>query len=207
MSSIPNSKIKSIALITTDIRTEIVRKSIHLLSAFIPAFLAYNANFTVSLLLAGIAVYTAAEYIRFRGGEVLLISKITKIAARQRDEGHFILGPITLGLGILGCLLLYKEPAASIGIFAVALGDGLSSLVGKLFKGREIPLTGGKTFNGSFACFLVVFTAAFRITGDPAKSVLIGAAAAFLEALPLKDMDNIVVPLGTGFVSTLLLIV
>jgi dolichol kinase len=38
-------------------------------------------------------------------------------------------------------------------------------------------------------------------------ALAVAATASILEALPLKDMDNIVLPLGTGFVASLLIFI
>jgi dolichol kinase len=99
-------------------------------------------------------------------------------------------------------LMLYPEPAATIAILALAFGDSISSLVGKLYGNLKIPLTGGKTFAGSIACFLVVLFVAYRITGSFALAVPIAIAATALEALPTRDLDNILMPVGTGFITS-----
>jgi phytol kinase len=91
------------------------------------------------------------------GYSVPIVSKVTALAARRRDGDRFVLGPITLGLGALLSLLLYPNPAASIAIYALAFGDGLSSLVGKSFGSVRIPFTGGKSLEGSLTCMVAVF--------------------------------------------------
>ena len=78
-----------------------------------------------------------------------MISKITEIAARKRDENHFVLGPVTLVCGILLAALLLPLDCARVGIFALAFGDGLASLMGKLFGKITIPGAHGKTAAGS----------------------------------------------------------
>jgi dolichol kinase len=95
--------------------------------------------------------------------------------------------------------LLYPEPAASLGIYALAFGDGLSSVVGKLFGRIPIPGTGGKTVEGSSAAFGAIFLAAWAFRTDPLVALGIAAFGTFLEALPLGDLDNLVIPLGTAF--------
>ena len=73
------------------LRTEFVRKSIHLLIAFVPFFAAVNVTATLALLGAGIILYTYAELLRHRGREFLFITRITVIAAREKDrEGRNI---------------------------------------------------------------------------------------------------------------------
>ena len=106
-----------------------------------------------------------------------------------------------IGLGALLALMLYPERAAFIAIYALAFGDGISSIAGKLFGRREIPFTGGKTFAGSLACFMTVFLAACILYGNVPVAFCIALTATVLEALPAKDFDNVLIPVGTGFVA------
>lgn len=187
-----------------EIRTELIRKSIHLLIGLVPTLAAWNLGFTVMLLGSGIIVYAYGEFLRLRGFEVVLVSRLTAMAARKRDMGKFVLGPVTLGLGAMLALLLYPEPAASIAIYALAFGDGLSSLVGKTFGSIRLPLTGGKSLEGSLTCFLAVLSASYALTGDAARSAMVALAATVVEAVPSKDLDNILLPVGTGLVAAML---
>jgi dolichol kinase len=188
------------------LRTEFVRKSIHLLIAFVPFFAAVNVMATLALLGAGIILYTYAELLRHRGREFFFITRITVIAAREGDRDKFVLGPITLAIGAMLALLFYPEPAATLAIFALAFGDGFSSLVGRIIGGRAIPFTGGKTITGSLTCFLIVFLVTNQLTGHAGVSCVIAAATMVLEALPTGDMDNIIIPMGTGLLAFKLLV-
>jgi len=185
------------------IQKEFVRKSIHLMIALVPTLASWNYKFTVSLLVTGILVYTYAEYLRGKGQKVPVISDLTALASRDRDKGHFVLGPVTLGIGALSALLLYPNPAATIAIYALAFGDGLSSLAGKLFGGMKIPFTGGKTTSGSLTCFLSVFVAGLFLTDSLITVFIVALSATILEAIPSKDLDNIIIPIGTGLVATI----
>ncbi|MBT3272305.1 MAG: phosphatidate cytidylyltransferase [Spirochaetales bacterium] len=187
------------------LQTELFRKAIHILIAAVPFLAAINTPATMILVASGTLLYTIAEFLRSRGHEVFLISRITELASRDRDRGHFVLGPITLGIGAMLALMLYPDPAAAIAILALAFGDSISSLVGKLYGYVTIPFTGGKTYAGSFACFLVVLFVAYRVTGNLNLSILISIAATALEALPTRDLDNIIVPVGTGFIASQLI--
>jgi phytol kinase len=184
---------------------ELVRKSLHLLIAIVPALAAVDLRLTILLVAAGTLFYTLAEASRRMGRPVLLVSDLTLIASRDNDQGRFVLGPITLGLGAMLSLILYPEPAASIAIYALAFGDGFASLVGKTVRGPRIPFLRGKTVSGSLACLAAVFLATFRVTGKALESLVVAAAATALEAIPVGDFDNLVLPLGTGLLASLLL--
>lgn len=196
--------VRSIRGLSEEIRIELLRKGIHLLIAFVPGIAAYSLQLAVFLLTSGIITYTILESLRRAGVTVPVISRITALAARRRDAGKFVLGPITLGFGALCALLLYPNPAASIAIYALAFGDGLSSLVGKSFGTIKIPFTGGKSVEGSLTCFFAVYLSSFALTSDMARSFALALIATMVEAVPMKDMDNILLPAITGAAAILL---
>jgi dolichol kinase len=189
-----------------EIRIELLRKSIHLLIALVPSLAALVGVFpTVLLLAAGTIVYTACETLRMAGRTVPLVSRVTALAARRRDAGKFVLGPITLGMGAMISLIMYPDPAASVAIYTLAFGDGLSSLVGKLFGSVRLPFTGGKSLEGSLTCFSAVFLASYALSAKTLPSLAVALFATVTEAIPLKDFDNIVLPIATGALAYFLL--
>jgi phytol kinase len=196
---------KSTAFLPSTLRREFLRKSIHLLVGFVPSLAALDLNLTVAILAAGTLLYVFAEQARQHGSAVFLISEVTELASRDRDRGRFVLSPVTLGVGALLSLMLYPQPASAVAIYALAFGDGLASLAGKLFGSIRIPLSGGKTLQGSLTCFTAVLLSTVGITRSFAPAVTIAGAATLLELLPTRDFDNIVLPVGTGLVAMLIL--
>ncbi|QQO11283.1 phosphatidate cytidylyltransferase [Breznakiella homolactica] len=190
-----------------EIKTELIRKSIHLLIALTPTMAAINRPVTVLLLMLGTVSYAFMEHLRLSGVHIPVISSVTAMASRSRDQGRFVLGPVTLGLGALLALLLYPSPAAAIAIYALAFGDGLASLIGKIFGSIRPAFLMGKSVEGSLACFTAVFFAAYHISADFRIAFFAAITAALVEALPLNDYDNIALPLSVGFVVQLLMIV
>ncbi len=188
-----------------EIRIEVTRKSIHLLIAFAPALASVSRMWTEILIAAGIVFYSICETLRMHGHEVPIVSKVTARAARHRDAGKFVKGPLTLGLGGLLSLLVFPPRIAAIAIYSLAFGDGLSSLIGRLFGRIRLPLTRGKSLEGSLTCFAAVFVSTLLVSGRAVPALGIAATAMVTEAVPLKDFDNIVLPLVTGFAALLLL--
>lgn len=179
------------------LKTEIIRKSIHFLIALSPTLAALNRPFTVIALILGVLSYTVMENLRLSGVQVPVISKITRMASRERDKG-FVMGPVTLGLGALLALLLYPPPTAAIAIYALAFGDGLASLVGK-FVGRTRPaFLYGKSVEGSLACFGAAFYASWRVSGNIRIAIIAAVTATVVEALPINDYDNLALPISVG---------
>ena len=189
----------------TELRTELLRKSIHLLIALVPSLAAWNFGFTVAMLGSGIIVYSYCELMRLNGYDIAIISRLTALAARKRDSGRFVYGPVTLGIGAMMALILYPAPAATIAIYALAFGDGLSSLVGRAFGSFRLPFTGGKSMEGSLTCFVAVASTTYAVSGNTEGSLAVALVATIAEALPTKDLDNILLPCVTGLASMVFL--
>ena len=187
------------------LRREALRKSIHLLIGLVPTLASINLPATLGLLAAGTVMYVLAEDQRRRGARVAVISDLTVIASRDREVGRFVLGPVTLGLGAMMSLMLYPEPASAIAIYALAFGDSAASLIGTAVGGPRLPFTGGKTVAGSFACFTAVALVAGGISQSAPAALMIALVATVLEAAPTRDFDNLVLPVGVGWLAVQLL--
>ncbi|MDR1219812.1 MAG: phosphatidate cytidylyltransferase [Treponema sp.] len=181
------------------LQREIIRKSLHFLIGFSPLLASINRRFAIALLAFGVVFYTVMEILRLKGVHVPLVSFITEQAMRERDRG-FVKGPVTLGMGALLSLALFPPPVATIAIYALAFGDGLSSLAGRLFGRLRPRFLFGKSVEGSVVCFAAVFFAAFLASRSMWASLSAAATATIVEALPLKDWDNLAIPLATGAV-------
>lgn len=177
---------------------ELFRKSIHICSSLVPLFLGLAYWPVIGLLIFAVAGYSICELLRLKGYTIPLISKITEVAARKRDENKFVLGPVTLVIGILIAALFLPLEYARVGIFALSFGDGLASLVGKMIGKITIPGAKGKTVAGSLACFLAVYISTYCCCGNCFISLIIGVSAMFIEVLPLADFDNILIPILIG---------
>jgi dolichol kinase len=182
------------------LKTEGVRKAIHFLIALSPGMAVINYGFTIGLLLAGILFYTCMECFRLLGVQVPFISRITKLASRGRDDGKFVLGPVTLGTGALLALLFYPAPASAIAIYALAFGDGFASLAGKLYGNIRPSFMMGKSIEGSAACFIAVLASAFLVSHSLQTAIVAAVIGTVVEALPLEDYDNIALPVSVGLV-------
>jgi dolichol kinase len=199
--SLASVRVSGTAVLFNEAKTELVRKSIHFLIALSPGMAAINYYFTVAALMTGVLGYTIMELMRLAGIEVPVVSALTSMASRPRDRGGFVLGPVTLGLGALFALLLFPSPAACIGIYALAFGDGFAGLVGKLFGRIRPAFLFGKSLEGSTACFAAVFISAYLVSQSYTVAIAAALTAATVEALPLEDYDNIALPLFVGFAA------
>ena len=183
---------------------EFFRKSIHLCAGLVPLVAKLSTSAACVLLALAIAVYSACELLRLRGVRVPIVSSVTAYAARDRDAGRFVLGPVTLALGVLLSLLIFPLRYATAGILALAFGDGTASIAGKLFGRHRLPGSIGKTLEGSLACFTFVFITSLAVTRNFFHALFLALTAAVFEAIPLKDFDNLLIPLLISFLAALL---
>ena len=197
-------KARSVAISGNALAKEVVRKTIHVTIAFVPTLAKWNMTATVVLLAAGILFYVANETARVSGTGFGFVSRMTAVASRPGERG-FVWGPVTLGLGAMAALLYYPDPAATVAIYALAFGDGIASVVGKLWGRRSAAWIGTKTPVGSLACFVAVFVSVLTVTRSVPQTLVAAFVATALELIPVKDVDNLIIPLGTGLVMTLVL--
>ncbi len=188
-----------------DLRKELFRKSIHMCTAFIPLLLHFAYTPVLAALFVVGCMYIVAEILRHKGVEVPVVSVVTAAAARKRDEDRFVLGPVTLVAGVCITALCWKEQPAAVGILALAFGDGLASLAGKTLGHAVVPFTQGKTAAGSLMCFIAIFCVTSTICSDTELAFIIAFAGMMVELLPLKDYDNLLIPVLLGGLTQFLL--
>ena len=179
---------------------EVFRKLIHMLIVVVPVIAAFDFKLVVLLIGITISLYTLSEFLRLLGFKVPLVSKLTLLAARSGETNHFIVGPITLAAGVLITLFLYPLPIAAIAIYVLAFGDSAASLFGMSLGKIRLKNMQSKTFVGSGACFFIVLTLSLNVLNEIFASLLVATTASILEAIPVADLDNLIIPIVTGFV-------
>ena len=184
----------------SEIKTEIIRKLIHFLVALSPFMASLSRIFTLAFLLTGTACYAVFEILRLKGINIPLVSVLTNMSSRPRDRGHFIWSPVTLGMGAFFSFLIFPHLTAAIAVYAMAFGDGLAGLVGKLFGRLKPRFLFGKSVEGSLACCAAVLLCSWLLTSDLKISLIAAITAMLTEALPLGDFDNLALPLVVGTV-------
>lgn len=185
----------------TELAKELFRKSIHLLTVFVPFALRFAYYPTLILLSLVLILYIISEILRLHTISLPIISEITSAAARKRDGQGFVWGPVMLALGVILTAIFFEPIPAQIGITALALGDGLASLAGKFCGRLCIPFTKGKTIAGSFTCFFAIFVSTYCITKSLSSALFIGFVGAIIELVPIKDLDNILIPILLAFLA------
>jgi phytol kinase len=135
-----------------------------------------------------------------------------KAMTRTGDRREILRGPLFYGLIFVILTLIYWKDSP-IGIIALMLmcgGDGLADILGRRFKSPKVPWNTSKTTLGSLGMFiggwvlsvLIVWIYLFMgvFHGTIVDFLLPISVIALLgmavEALPLKDIDNITVTLA-----------
>jgi len=142
--------------------------------------------------------------------------------AMEDDAPHDNLGTIYFPISLLILVLLcYIGPlslaSGAAGILVMGYGDGAAALVGKHFGRNQIslgPFHTGKTVLGTTTMFIVsyivivmvaFFLSPFPQTGPAAAgsgpwtwALVVAAAAALIELLTPRGLDNITVPIATA---------
>lgn len=97
---------------------------------------------------------------------------------------------------------VYGPVVAFIGVLVMALGDGFAAIVGKNVKSLEYKIGNTKkTLAGSSTMFFIsfiiisVFLAYVKVPFYFFKSIIISLILTVLEAVSIKGLDNIIVPL------------
>ena len=184
--------------------TELIRKAIHISSAVTAVLAQRWYKQTIAAIIVISIVYGISEWLRMRHYNMFFIAALTRLAARERDKGHVVYGPLTLAAGVLLALALYPLHTAQIAVYALAFGDGLAGLVGKCFGKTPLRFARNKTVAGSCACFVAAACTSFAVSGCIWKSAFLALLTACIEMLPLKDYDNLFIPLMVGFAALVL---
>jgi len=136
----------------------------------------------------------------------LLIALVPLLAAYDLRATMLLLGGGTLFYVLAEKLRMEGRPVfivSDLTVIASREQDGGRFVLGPvtLGLGASIPLLGGKTLAGSLACFAAVLVSTFYVTRSLSTALLVAAAATVLEMVPLKDFDNLLLPVGTGFLA------
>lgn len=178
-------------------RQEIRRKLLHILATFVPIFSSSFYHTTLIVLFSSLIIYMISECLRINGYSLPILTGITKASIRKVEERDFTLGPVTLALGVCLSLLFFPPLIAGTVILIVALADTAATMVGRSIGNHRIPYNIKKSIEGSSAALFVAFFCGYTFL--PFFPALLAALfSSIIESLPLKSLDNLFIPIGTG---------
>ena len=183
---------------------DFLREDIHAAGFFMPLIASLIGVPIVGFAIFAIAVvYTVSELWRLDGKSLPVISAVTRHAASQSELIGFAAAPLYFAGGILFTLVVFPHPASYAAIAMFCFGDSAASLFGGLFS-KPLPFNKGKTWEGSLAGLFFAFLAGTFFV-NPLLAFVGAAVAMTVEVLPLPVNDNILIPIITGAVLTLLI--
>jgi HAD superfamily phosphoserine phosphatase-like hydrolase len=182
---------------------EIVRRAVHM-TAFAWPFVAHASLAAAVALLGTAAVfYAASEGFRLNGRAFPAFSWFTRLTIREPERRRFVAAPITLAAGVAASLF-FPEPVPYLAVALVAFADPCAGIVGQICGRHKLPYSPRKSYEG-LAAGLLVGCALCLVFLPPERAIIVAAAAAFVESLPLGDWDNLAVPLTAAPLAWLLL--
>lgn len=149
------------------------------------------------IIAAGAATAVTVEILRRVSPQVgKLFTRSVGRMLRERERNG-ISGGATLAIGTLAAALAAPPMIAGAGILIAGLADAAAAIVGRRFGRTRI--AGGKSLEGSVACFSTAFLIALAIPGTaPLGALATALAVTLLEALKLPFDDNLYLPLFTA---------
>ncbi|MEO0142695.1 MAG: phosphatidate cytidylyltransferase [candidate division WOR-3 bacterium] len=191
------------------IKAEIFRKLLNLWAIFIPV-LYYKLPSIGSarlLLFLVTVIIVVIDFFRlhvngFKEGFIILFGSFLR-----RRELHQLSGATYLLLGCLITALLFSRSIVIAACTFIIIGDTFAAMLGQNIKSPRIfkkSLIGSLGFFGSNLISVIVL---YGLLDLPIICLIVGAlSATFFEVLPLPWDDNFSVPILTGTVMSLLLI-
>src|SRR5262249_45984827 len=119
---------------------------------------------------------------------------------REDEQTRLARAPLFLAIGVLFAVSFFSFTAALIGVYQVAVCDTAAALVGRKWGGTAFPFVQRKTYAGTLAFFTLALPVAFYYL-PPSKAIVISLVGAFLESLPFKDLDNLIIPMVISFLA------
>ncbi len=187
------------------------RKAVHgLLGIPVATFVFFAPRAFAVYFGASLIVIISVISAMIRSGiHVPLISEILTAFERKKDMREFPLkGTIFFLIGSFITMLLYEKTIASAAIIILALGDSLSTLIGKPFGITKHAHNAEKSVEGSVAGFFAAFIGALFLVSP--KVALVGALSGMIvESVDLKLFgipidDNFSIPIICGAVMMLI---
>lgn len=178
---------------------EFARKSVHLISLCVPLVTYYSVGIAQLIILFFILFYSYSEFCKVRGKPFFAHALINKM---QRDEElkMYAKAPLFLAIGVLMAITFFTWKAALVGIYYAGFCDTVAALAGKKWGKTTLPLFTRKTYLGSLAFLVAALPVSFYFF-QPSKAIILSIGGAFLESLPFKDWDNLILPIVITFIA------
>lgn len=200
------------------ISSELSRKIIHIGTGpiYVLCWLLFNDS-AVSPYLAAIVPLGITLQFALVGSGVIKDKAAVDAMSRSGDRREILRGPLYYGVAfILLTILFWRNfPVGIVALMMLCGGDGLADVIGKRINSPSLPWSPNKSLAGSVSMLLGGFTLSLFILWifihqgyfvSPISYYvvpvgIIAIVTSVIESLPIKDIDNITVPLAAVLVG------
>lgn len=189
-------------LVTDD--PELVRKVVHIGSGNV-ILLAWWLDISRVVIVSAAIIAAAIAITSY------IIPILPSIESVGRQSYGTLFYALTMGI-LAACFWLHHPQYAVIGILIMAWGDGMAAIIGQRFGKHKYQIGGiTKSWEGSGAMALVtlIVTASVLLAVEGNNwqiwtiSIVVACVATILEAFSKLGVDNLTVPLASGFLCFL----
>ncbi len=121
---------------------------------------------------------------------------------RERNLDRPGIQSLYANIGVLTAYIVFGK-IALYGVLVLAVGDSLSTLVGKTFGRSPIFFNTSKSWEGTVAFFLGTYTV-LSLLIEFRDALLISSICSLIEAVRIKIDDNLLLPLAGSFLAYLI---
>ncbi|MCD6398440.1 MAG: phosphatidate cytidylyltransferase [Candidatus Aenigmarchaeota archaeon] len=116
---------------------------------------------------------------------------------RERSEKNYM-GAVLFFISSGISLLIFPKTISFIAISVLAVGDSFSTIIGIHFGKHITKINPPKTYEGTFGGLLASFFACLVFT-NPLVALVASSVGMFIEVMPIRINDNILIPIIVGF--------
>ncbi len=187
-----------------NIKQELIRKTIHLSTSVIPILYFYGVAwehiFFVCVFLS--TGFLIADLLRINfalAGQYFLL--IFSRLLRRNERAKELTGATYLFISMMVTVYFFPREAAIPAMMFATLADPVAALTGRKFGSKPFR---GKTLEGLAGFFISASAIVVFMTDFSYAGVAIALLAAIIEFLPLKINDNVLVPVSSAILFTLI---
>ncbi|MBC7877087.1 MAG: phosphatidate cytidylyltransferase [Anaerolineales bacterium] len=170
--------------------------------------------------LAALVPFTITVQFALIGLGIIKDDASVKAMSRNGDPKEILRGPLYYGIMFVVLTILFwrDSPIGIVALMMMCGGDGIADIVGRRIKSPKLPWSREKSVAGSIGVFaggwilsaiiLFIYVSAGVFAGPFTNYLLpitlIALAAALVESLHFKDIDNITMTIASVLVGYLL---
>lgn len=184
-------------------KTELIRKSVHTAGLLAIPMLYYSQRLVVGIIVFFLMLYPFIEVGLAKGFNVPLLSQLTHYSKRPHEHNvGFAWAAYFIAMGYLFSVALFPRNIACVAILHTSAGDTAAALAGQQWGRVKLFYNPSKSWVGAGAYLAVTFLGGLFFL-SPGTSLLLAVLGSVVESLPLKNMDNLLIPvtisLGANF--------